>query len=171
MQKEGGTKTTAAVVVEQGRQNSGISPDEETKETAAQAISEIKTSSVNLTEADDGKENVATEPDQAVSASGAIVDNAQSASASTETVASEVQTDTAGGPEVKQGGENTTEADTSSAAASAEGYRAYQVKTGDTISSISQTYYGNMSMVDEICSLNHIEEQDLIYTGQILLLP
>ena len=67
--------------------------------------------------------------------------------------------------------ENTTEADASSAAASAEGYRAYQVKTGDTISSISQTYYGNMSMVDEICSLNHIEEQDLIYTGQILLLP
>ena len=171
MQKEGGTKTTAAVVAEQGRQNSGISPDEETKETAAQAISEIKTSSVNLTEADDGKENVATEPDQAVSASGAIVDNAQSASSSTETVASEVQTDTAGGPEVKQGGENTTEADASSAAASAEGYRAYQVKTGDTISSISQTYYGNMSMVDEICSLNHIEEQDLIYTGQILLLP
>lgn len=52
-----------------------------------------------------------------------------------------------------------------------EGYRTYQVQTGDTISSISQKYYGNMQMVRQICELNRIEKQDLIYTGQILLLP
>lgn len=52
-----------------------------------------------------------------------------------------------------------------------EGYRTYQVQTGDTISSISQKYYGNMQMVRQICALNRIEKQDLIYTGQILLLP
>lgn len=51
------------------------------------------------------------------------------------------------------------------------GYRTYQVKTGDTISSISQRYYGSMSKVREICELNRIEQQDLIYSGQILLLP
>lgn len=51
------------------------------------------------------------------------------------------------------------------------GYRTYQVKTGDTISSISQRYYGSMAKVREICELNRIEQQDLIYTGQILLLP
>jgi nucleoid-associated protein YgaU len=51
------------------------------------------------------------------------------------------------------------------------GYTAYEVKTGDTISNISQAYYGTMSRVEEICALNHIDQQDLIYTGQILLLP
>lgn len=52
-----------------------------------------------------------------------------------------------------------------------EGYTTYRVQTGDTISSISQKYYGNMQMVRSICELNRIEKQDLIYTGQILLLP
>lgn len=67
--------------------------------------------------------------------------------------------------------ENSPQTDSAVQETGAEGYRAYQVKAGDTISSISQAYYGTMSKVQEICALNRIEQQDLIYTGQILLLP
>lgn len=47
----------------------------------------------------------------------------------------------------------------------------YIVKKGDSLVSISKSVYNNTSMVEEICSLNEIENMDLIYEGQKLLLP
>lgn len=52
-----------------------------------------------------------------------------------------------------------------------QAYATYQVKRGDTISSISQMHYGTLDKIEEICELNHIESEDLIYVGQIILLP
>ena len=47
----------------------------------------------------------------------------------------------------------------------------YRVKKGDTISQISAAYYGTISMVPQICELNDISQEDIIYEGQLLLLP
>ncbi len=47
----------------------------------------------------------------------------------------------------------------------------YIVKKGDTLESISRKTYGDISYVDEICKLNGLEDGNLIYIGQKLLLP
>lgn len=47
----------------------------------------------------------------------------------------------------------------------------YIVKKGDTLQSISRKTYGDISRVDDICQLNGLEDGNLIYIGQKLLLP
>ena len=47
----------------------------------------------------------------------------------------------------------------------------YIVKKGDSLVSISKAIYNTSSKVDEICQLNNIENMDMIYEGQKLLLP
>ena len=37
--------------------------------------------------------------------------------------------------------------------------------------SISKEIYHNTTMIDEICSVNQIENMDMIYEGQDLILP
>lgn len=50
-----------------------------------------------------------------------------------------------------------------------QGY--YVVKKGDSLVGISRKIYGTPKKVKKICSLNGIEDQDKIYTGQKLELP
>ncbi|MCD8217491.1 MAG: LysM peptidoglycan-binding domain-containing protein [Clostridiales bacterium] len=47
----------------------------------------------------------------------------------------------------------------------------YIVQKGDSLLSVSQAVYGSESKVEEICVLNGIEDKDMIYEGQKLLLP
>jgi len=47
----------------------------------------------------------------------------------------------------------------------------YVVQKGDSLLSVSQAVYGTESKVEEICELNGIEDMDMIYEGQKLLLP
>lgn len=47
----------------------------------------------------------------------------------------------------------------------------YIVKRGDSLVSISKAIYNTSSKVEEICQLNNIENMDMIYEGQRLLLP
>ncbi|MCD8149647.1 MAG: LysM peptidoglycan-binding domain-containing protein [Clostridiales bacterium] len=47
----------------------------------------------------------------------------------------------------------------------------YIVQKGDSLLSVSQAVYGTGSKVEEICELNGIEDMDMIYEGQKLLLP
>ncbi|MCC8152490.1 MAG: LysM peptidoglycan-binding domain-containing protein [Lachnospiraceae bacterium] len=47
----------------------------------------------------------------------------------------------------------------------------YIVQKGDNLFSISQYVYGTDAKVEEICALNGIEDMDMIYEGQKLLLP
>lgn len=47
----------------------------------------------------------------------------------------------------------------------------YTVQKGDSLSRISEKYYGTMSRVKDICSLNGITSEDVIYAGQKILLP
>ena len=47
----------------------------------------------------------------------------------------------------------------------------YTIKRGDTLTSISNKYYGNSAKIAEICSANGMSEDETIYPGQIILLP
>lgn len=49
--------------------------------------------------------------------------------------------------------------------------KTYTVKQGDTLESISREKYGDVSRVDAICELNHLNDGNLIFIGQKLLLP
>lgn len=48
---------------------------------------------------------------------------------------------------------------------------AYIVQKGDTLASISRAKYGDSSHVEEICKMNGLEDGNLIFIGQKLLLP
>lgn len=47
----------------------------------------------------------------------------------------------------------------------------YVVKEGDTLAGISMKLYDSMNMVDEICEINSIENEDSLYIGQKIYLP
>lgn len=47
----------------------------------------------------------------------------------------------------------------------------YVVRSGDTLSKISKRVYGNTGQVRNICKLNDLDINDIIYPGQIILLP
>lgn len=47
----------------------------------------------------------------------------------------------------------------------------YEVQSGDTLFSISRSFYGDGSMVDEIIRLNNIEDINNIQVGDVLRLP
>ena len=47
----------------------------------------------------------------------------------------------------------------------------YIVQKGDTLDTISRETYGDISRVDEICKMNGLEDGNLIFIGQKLLLP
>lgn len=47
----------------------------------------------------------------------------------------------------------------------------YEIKQGDTLVGISMSFYGTLSMVEEICRENDIENPNAIYAGQKIRLP
>lgn len=47
----------------------------------------------------------------------------------------------------------------------------YVVKPGDSLFQISLDHYGTVDRMEEICSLNGLSEEDVIYPGQIIVLP
>ena len=44
-------------------------------------------------------------------------------------------------------------------------------KKGDTLDSISKKVYGDISHVDAICRMNGLQDGNLIFIGQKILLP
>ena len=57
------------------------------------------------------------------------------------------------------------------AAASANGYRIYEIGDGETLYGICWKEYGNLKRLSEICELNHLDNVDHIVAGQKLVLP
>lgn len=49
--------------------------------------------------------------------------------------------------------------------------RYYEVEQGDTLYTISQKIYGDISRVDQICEVNEISDPDKIRSGQRIILP
>ena len=53
----------------------------------------------------------------------------------------------------------------------AAGIQEYTVQMGDTMTKICRQYYGNLEKLTEICALNGISQEDIIYPGQKIRLP
>ena len=49
--------------------------------------------------------------------------------------------------------------------------KSYTIRPGDTLYQISIENYGTMDKVEEICRANGISEEEIIYPGQIIVLP
>ena len=49
--------------------------------------------------------------------------------------------------------------------------KTYVVKKGDTLETISREQYGDVTRVNEICKINGLDDGNLIFIGQKLLLP
>ena len=47
----------------------------------------------------------------------------------------------------------------------------YVIRPGDTLYQISIEKYGSMDVIREICELNGIAENQIIYPGQVIVLP
>lgn len=56
-------------------------------------------------------------------------------------------------------------------AVNSPGFQVYTICSGDTLSAISIRYYGNMDKIEEICRMNGLNKDDIIYPGQKILLP
>ena len=73
---------------------------------------------------------------------------------------------------IKKQSTNAQEQTDSSAQTSSDGiYETYVIKPGDTLYQISISHYGNMDAIPEICRLNNLEENQVIYPGQMIVLP
>lgn len=57
------------------------------------------------------------------------------------------------------------------AASSDSVHTPYVIRPGDTLYQISIEKYGSMDAISEICRLNGISEEEIIYPGQIIVLP
>ena len=53
----------------------------------------------------------------------------------------------------------------------ADSLQEYIIQKGDTLTSISMAYYGKPDMIDEICRINNISKENIIFAGQKLMLP
>lgn len=59
----------------------------------------------------------------------------------------------------------------SAVTSSAESGTSYVIKPGDTLYQISISKYGTMEKVADICRANGLTEEEIIYPGQIIVLP
>ena len=59
----------------------------------------------------------------------------------------------------------------SAQASSDSAYETYIIKPGDTLYQISISHYGNMDAISEICRLNNLKGNQVIYPGQMIVLP
>lgn len=70
------------------------------------------------------------------------------------------------GQEQEQGSENRGQP-----AAADNVHSSYVIRPGDTLYDISVAKYGNMEIIGEICRLNGFSEDEVIYPGQVIVLP
>ncbi len=50
-------------------------------------------------------------------------------------------------------------------------HKAYTIREGDTLTSISKSIYGSTDMIDAICQINNMTADTTIYPGESILLP
>ena len=80
-------------------------------------------------------------------------------------------TSASGNTDQEQSGQNEEEQEEDSSQVSGEIHPTYTIQRGDTITKISIKTYGSTEKVREICELNNLSVNDLIYPGQKILLP
>lgn len=68
-------------------------------------------------------------------------------------------------------GQDVQETDEAQTTAGNELHETYVIRPGDTLYQISIARYGNMDAISEICRLNGLAENEIIYPGQVIVLP
>lgn len=121
--------------------------------------------------ADTGSELNNTEPEN-----GQVTSEDPKAGQSTESRTDEVQSTEQGTDETQSVQESTTETNSQNPVQQTSqnvsgNTREYTIRKGDTLTSISKNYYGTIAKVEEICRLNGISPDDIIYAGQKITLP
>ncbi|MDO4276653.1 MAG: LysM domain-containing protein [Eubacteriales bacterium] len=71
----------------------------------------------------------------------------------------------------QNGGEQSDAGNDNETASSTEIHDTYVIRPGDTLFQISMARYGNMETIQEICRLNGLSEDEIIYPGQVIVLP
>lgn len=158
---EAGTDTEAASVDSQTQNHSTGSTDEQ------QAQSTPGSSGGQTGTVSQPSDTAAAASNETAAASGAVEEAVPSTSAESPTQ-----------PRVGMGKESEQSSTESSkkepvdyAAASANGYRIYEIGDGETLYGICWKEYGNLKRLSEICELNHLDNVDHIVAGQKLVLP
>ncbi len=85
--------------------------------------------------------------------------------------ANQEQNMTSGEEEGQDASETESEPEEGEEAISRSITRYYEVEQGDTLYTISQRIYGDISRVEEICEVNQITDPDKIRSGQRIILP
>ena len=172
-------------VIASGQQS--VQQEETAKEANAQATEEPLISMQDMTpggqtestDSSESGENIAEKENVETNAgvgketenSGADAATADSASTDIQTTENGVQDDRAAeqttGEVTGEMAENGETQPVSQASAGKE----YVIQKGDTLTSISKKYYGTITKVEEICRLNGISPEDIIYAGQTIMLP
>lgn len=67
--------------------------------------------------------------------------------------------------------DKTSETTSKSTSKSQQNLKKYEVKEGDSLELISKKFYGNRSKIEEIMSINGLDNPNTIYVGKTLLLP
>ncbi|MDF2614269.1 MAG: putative cell wall binding protein [Clostridia bacterium] len=66
---------------------------------------------------------------------------------------------------------DTADEDSSKSSSEKEKYRSYAVKRGDTLQKISKAFYGTPDHYELIKEVNHIKDEDIIVTGEMIKIP
>ena len=111
-------------------------------------------------------ETTAGPVDQSASTSAAVNNETAAASGAVEEAVPSTSAESPTQPRVGMGKEPVDYA-----AASANGYRIYEIGDGETLYGICWKEYGNLKRLAEICELNHLDNVDHIVAGQKLVLP
>lgn len=74
-------------------------------------------------------------------------------------------------PTVTPAGETLSGEASATESAAGTAHESYVIRPGDTLYEISMSRYGDMSAIEEICRLNGFSEDEVIYPGQIIVLP
>ena len=130
-----------------------VVPVGNSKETGTETVQSDRTEVSDMTENSEktGKEIGTTQTDQ----TDGVTETGEGAAAATE-------------PDLKLVAEENTDTEQ---ALSRNVTRYYEIEKGDTLYTISREIYGDLSKVQQICELNHIEDPDNISYGQKIILP
>lgn len=193
--KELGAEKGSAVAVDAKPQEDGLIVEETTvggEESAevAEAVMDETDAEENLVLAEDSDGSIqwmigqqdAQEAQETVSGE-AETDNEHQESDASETADAQQAEMTEGGLQSDAGAQNaatqseppspseTVESADENATQAIARPTSYVVKKGDSLAGIARKFYGNASMVTEICNINKIENPDHIRPGQNILLP
>lgn len=67
--------------------------------------------------------------------------------------------------------ESVSETEPETETAASAGQKTYVIRPGDTLYQISMEKYGSVDAIEKICRLNSISQEEIIYPGQVIVLP